>query len=247
MSAHEATTQRSQITQPANNQSADNRQEALRQQILQAFRFRHACKTFDPARKISSEDFATIIEAGRLSPSSFGFEPWQFLLIQNPQLREQLSENSWGGKRQFASASHVLIGMVRRAPGVRHDSDYIRHMMTEVQQLPAEVVNAKGGFFRTFQEQDFNLLESERSLTDWATHQTYLPLANMMTVAALLGIDSCPIEGFVQEVWEQQLQELTGVDNTMFKPVWALALGYRLTEPGEKPRRPLGDVLHRFD
>jgi len=241
MSTYEA------ATQSALNNHADSGQEALRQQILQAFRFRHACKTFDPARKISSEDFATIIEAGRLSPSSFGFEPWQLLLIQNPQLRAQLSENSWGGKRQFASASHVLIGMVRRAPGVRHDSDYIRHMMTEVQQLPAEVVNAKGGFFRTFQEQDFNLLESERSLTDWATHQTYLPLANMMTVAALLGIDSCPIEGFVQEVWEQQLQELTGVDNTMFKPVWALALGYRLTEPGEKTRRPLGDVLHRFD
>jgi len=69
----------------------------------------------------------------------------------------------------------------------------------------------------------------------------------MMTVAALLGIDSCPIEGFVQNVWELQLQELTGIDSTLFKPVWALALGYRLTEPGEKTRRPLGDVLHRFD
>ena len=83
------------------------------QAILDAFNFRHACKTFDPARKIAEADFRFILETGRLSPSSFGYEPWRFLVIQDMALREKLLGVTWGGKGQFPTASHVVAILAR--------------------------------------------------------------------------------------------------------------------------------------
>ncbi|MCX2782915.1 nitroreductase family protein [Microbulbifer thermotolerans] len=69
----------------------------VQQQIINAFNFRHACKVFDPQRKISDDEFNTILEAARLSPSSFGFEPWQILVVQSPEKRELFRDFAWGG------------------------------------------------------------------------------------------------------------------------------------------------------
>lgn len=71
-----------------------------KEEILQAFKFRHATKLFDSSRKITEEDFAFILETGRLSPSSIGFEPWKFLIVQNPEFRQRLSEVSSGAQRR---------------------------------------------------------------------------------------------------------------------------------------------------
>jgi nitroreductase len=70
-----------------------------KQEIIEAYWFRHACKEFDSAQKISAEDFDFILETGRLSPSSFGLEPWKFLVVQNLELREKLREHAWGGQK----------------------------------------------------------------------------------------------------------------------------------------------------
>jgi nitroreductase len=67
-----------------------------KQEIIEAFQFRHATKKFDPNKRISDDDFKTILEAGRLSPSSVGYEPWKFVVVQNKELREKLREVSWG-------------------------------------------------------------------------------------------------------------------------------------------------------
>lgn len=63
--------------------------------ILNAFHFRHACKAYDPSKKISEEDFRFILETGRLSPSSFGFEPWKFLVIENPDIKALIRDTAW--------------------------------------------------------------------------------------------------------------------------------------------------------
>jgi len=84
-----------------------------KQQILDAYAFRHACKAFDSDKKISDDEFELILETGRLSPSSFGFEPWQFLVIQNPVLREKLLPLVCG-QQQVPTASHLLITLSRR-------------------------------------------------------------------------------------------------------------------------------------
>lgn len=82
--------------------------------ILKAFMFRHACKEFDSAKKISREDFQFILETGRLSPSSFGLEPWHFLIIQKKELRETFAQVAWGGQKQFPTASHLLFTLVKK-------------------------------------------------------------------------------------------------------------------------------------
>ena len=152
-----------------------------KQEILDAYMFRHACKEFDATKKISKEDFSFILETGRLSPSSFGFEPWHFLVMQKKELRETFVKAAWGGQNQFPTASHLVFVLAKKSHFMKYDSDYIDQFMTNVQHLPPEIVEMKKGFYEAFQTTDFQLLESERAMTDWATRQTYIPLANMMT------------------------------------------------------------------
>lgn len=198
----------------------------LNEQIIDAFNFRYACKAFDPDRKITNEDFETIVETGRLSPSSFGFEPWKFIVVQNRDILEKLKPISWGAQGQFPTASHVVILLARKMADTKAHSDYVKYVMREIQQLPVEVQNGKGNKFGEFQEKDFDLTD-ERKLFDWACKQTYIALGNMMTSAALLGIDSCPMEGFQREQFERILSNEGLIDLDHFGVSVMVAFGYR--------------------
>lgn len=211
-------------------------------EILDAFLFRHACKEFDINKGIARDDFEFILETGRLSPSSFGFEPWHFLIIQNRELLEKFIPFSWGAQRQFKTASHVIFTLVKKPFFMRHDSEYIQDFMRTVQKLPEDVVEMKSNFFKKFQESDFKLFESERAMTDWAAHQTYIPLANMMTAAAMIGIDSCPIEGFDREQFDAMLAAECSVDLDKYTIGHACALGYRKVDPRGKTRQPITSI-----
>lgn len=212
-----------------------------KQDILDAFNFRHACKTFDPARKIPDEDFRFILETGRLSPSSFGFEPWSFLVIQDMDLRQRLLAATWGAKGQFPSASHVVAILVRKGD-MRPGSDYTENFMRQVQKLPEEAVARKAAMYRQFHEADFDLREP-RALFDWGCRQAYIALGNMMTAAAMIGIDSCPIEGFNQAGAEQALSEAGALDTDRFGLAVMLAFGYRVNPQPAKTRQALEQVV----
>lgn len=215
----------------------------MKEQILAAYEFRHAAKGFDAAKKITDEDFQTILETGRLSPSSFGFELWQFLVIQNPALRERILPIACGQK-QITSASHLVITLYRRGEDLVPGSEYLLSFMREVQQLPEEIVKMKGDFYAFFQNELFKLAGDEVKVSEWSARQTYLPMANMMTTAAMLGIDSCPIEGFNKDDLEALLASEAGVDITKFGVAHITAYGYRATEPTrEKTRRTQEDVV----
>ena len=209
---------------------------ALRKHILDAFNFRHACKSFDASRKISDEDFDFILEAGRLSPSSFGFEPWKFLVIQNPELREKIKTVSWGAQGQLPTASHFVIILARKENSMHYESEYILDHMRHVKQLPEDVVDMISEFYRDFQNSDFRLTESPRAMFDWACKQTYIALGNMMSVAAQIGIDSCPIEGFDREKLEPLMAQEGLLDSREFGVSVMVAFGYRENEPYPKTR-----------
>lgn len=218
-----------------------------KQEILDAFRFRHACKEFDAARRISGEDFEFILETARLSPSSFGLEPWKFLVVQNPALREKLRQHTWGGQKQLPSASHLIVALLRKSCFMRYDSGYVQNFMRQVQKFPEEAAVARGAILEKFQRNDFALLESERAMNDWAARQTYLPLANMMTAAALIGIDSCPIEGFEREALEQVLARELAVNLEQWGVAYLLAFGYRKGESARpKTRQEMAAVVEWF-
>ena len=201
-----------------------------KEEIINAFNFRHATKEFDATKTISDDDMKFILEAAHLSPSSFGFEPWHFIVVQDKELRELLKPVAWGAPLKLDTASHFVLGLSMKAPMVKHDSEYIMHMMKDVKQLPADVIEMYSKFYREFQERDFDL-DTDKKLFDWSAKQTYIALGNMMTAAALTGIDSCPIEGFHQENAEALLKEKFGVDTDKYGLSFMTAFGYRKADP----------------
>lgn len=213
------------------------------QLILDAFKFRHACKQFDATKVVSEEDFNTILEAGRLSPSSFGFEPWKFLVVQDPKIKEKLYPVAWGAQNSFNGASHFVILLARKKIDTLYNSDYIMKIMTEVQKLPSNIAEERKGYFENFQRNDFKLLENDRALYDWASKQTYIAMANMLTTAAFLGIDSCPIEGFNIEAVEKILEENNIIDTKHFGVSVMASFGYRKNEPYPKTRQSIEEVV----
>lgn len=215
----------------------------VKQEILAAYEYRHAAKIFDSTRKISEEDFRFILETGRLSPSSFGFEPWKFVVVQSPEIRGKLLPYAWGAQKQLPTASHFMLILSRTPRDFRADSEYIQSMMREVQNLPPEVAEGKGKAFDTFLKSDFGLAGNERAMFEWGARQTYLALGNMMTAAAMIGIDSCPIEGFEKEKIEQVLIEEGIMDPEHFGIACMAAFGYRLNEPRGKTRRMAEQVV----
>ncbi|WP_283636569.1 NAD(P)H-dependent oxidoreductase [Aquaticitalea lipolytica] len=212
-------------------------------EIINAFQFRHATKEFDETKKVSNEDIDFILKTANLSPSSFGFEPWHFIVVQDKELRELLKPVAWGAPLKLDTASHFVLGLSMKASMTKWDSKYIMHMMKDVKQFPEDVIEMYSKFYKEFQERDFNL-DSDKKLFDWASKQTYIALGNMMTSAALIGIDSCPIEGFHQEKAEALLREKFGVDTDKYGLSYMAAFGYRKTEPQfEKSRRNFEDIV----
>ncbi|MFC5701493.1 NAD(P)H-dependent oxidoreductase [Cohnella faecalis] len=214
-----------------------------KEEVLNAFRFRHACKEFDSARKIPDYEFAFILETGRLSPSSYGFEPWQLVVLQDPVIREKLRANTWGAQKTLPTASHFVLLLARTQEALTPESDHIQHIIRDVQQLPPENAAGKTSVYRKFLETDFGLLGSERAVWDWAGKQAYIALGNMMTAAAMIGIDSCPIEGFEHVPVERVLQEEGIADGERLRLVSMVAFGYRVREPRSKTRRPIEEIV----
>lgn len=217
--------------------------ERLKEEILAAHHFRHATKEFDPDKKITDGDFRFILEIGRLSPSSFGFEPWRFVVVQNAELREKVKNTAWGAFGKLPQASHFVIILVRTKLDTKYDSDYLINHFTNEKRLPADFMAKYLQRIEEFQKNDFNLLDGDRPLIDWASKQSYIALANMMTAAAQIGVDSCPIEGFNMEKMNHLLAEEGLLEDGHFTISVMAAFGFRVKEPNTKTRRPFDDIV----
>ena len=217
---------------------------STQQKILEVMNFRFACKSFDPEKIISQEDFATILEVGRLSPSSFGFEPWKFLVIQNQAIKDKLFPLAWGAQNSLKGASHFVIILARKKVDMHYEAPYITHIMSDMQKLSPEIVTAKRAAYENFQKNNFDLLSSERALFDWSCKQTYIALGNMLTAAAELGIDSCPIEGFNRTDVEEMLTKEGILDSEHFGVSVMAGFGYRAGDSAHpKTRQELSAIV----
>ncbi|CAN7363762.1 NAD(P)H-dependent oxidoreductase [Paenibacillus sp. LjRoot153] len=219
--------------------------ESKKQEILKAYQFRHACKAFDTNKKISDEDFRFILETGRLSPSSFGFEPWKFVVIENTTLREKLKPVSSGALGQLSTASRFVIILARKKEGLSHDSAHVIKMLKDIQHMPEEIIEGYSGFYKSFVEAAFE--NNDRLIFEWASKQTYIALGNMMTAAAQIGIDSCPIEGFDNKQVNSILQNEDIINDNDFGVACMVAFGYRQEDPKRpKTRQNLDDIVEWF-
>lgn len=211
------------------------------QEILDILNFRHACKEFDSNKKISDSDFEIILKSGQLSPSSMGIEPWKFLVIENEALREALAPISWGGKLQIPSCSHLVIMLSRSASDLKHDSSYIDYLLREVKQMPDQTVDGFKNIIKSIEDTRFN--NDERAILNYSCLQTYIAAANMMTVAAMEKIDSCPIGGYDQQAVENLLVERGLLDKDHFYLTLMIAFGYRKNDAKAKNRQPLENIV----
>ena len=204
-----------------------------KQDILSAYAFRHACKAYDPNRKISEDDLRFILETARLSPSSFGLEPARFVVIKKPEILAFIKDNAWGVGAKATDASDLVLILARKGKALQEDTAYFSRAFREVKGVDDATFNAYTGFFKAFRESDFDLT-TERAFDDWTARQTFIALGNMMTTAAMLGIDSTPMEGFPMEKMSSYLAEQGVLNREEFNLVAMLALGYR----GEQPKHP---------
>lgn len=211
-----------------------------RQQALDIFRRRVSTRHYDPARKISAEDFAAILDFGRLSPSSVGSEPWKFLVIQNQGLREKIKPVAWGMQATIAEASHLVILLAKKH--ARYDTPFFSELMDRRGFTPEQRAAALERY-RSFQIHDIAIADDERALFDWASKQTYIALANMLTGAAMLGIDSCPIEGMDYAAVEHILAQARLLDPAEYGVSVAATFGYRARDIQPKPRRDAAETV----
>ena len=211
-----------------------------RQQALDIFRRRVSTRYYDPARKISAEDFAAILDFGRLSPSSVGSEPWKFLVIQNQGLREKIKPVAWGMQATIAEASHLVILLAKKH--ARYDTPFFSELMERRGFTPEQRAAALERY-RSFQTHDIAIADDERALFDWASKQSYIALANMLTGAAMLGIDSCPIEGMNYAAVEHILAQAGLLDPAEYGVSVAATFGYRARDIQPKPRRDAAETV----
>ncbi|UQS86047.1 NAD(P)H-dependent oxidoreductase (plasmid) [Nicoliella spurrieriana] len=200
---------------------------------------RYATKKYDPNKHITDKDWATIMEVARLSPSSMGFEPWQFLLIENKDLKQAMYDDAWGAQHSFDGADKFVVILARKDMDV--NSPHIKHMSEDVQGHPFDVHSAFSKKIIDFQENDFQL-NTSRELFDWTSKQTYIPLANMMSAAAALDIDSCPIEGFNRANIDRILADHNAFDPKKWGVSVMVSFGYRDQEITPKKRQPMEAV-----
>lgn len=211
-----------------------------KKEILDILNFRHACKEFDPNKKINKDEFEVILEAGRLSPSSMGIEPWKFLIIENQQLKNELGEVCWGGKTQMPTCSHLVVYLGRTAKELRFDSNYIDYLLKDVKHLPEDIANKYKGIMKSIEEIRF---KDDKDLENYSSEQVHIALANMMNVAAMQGIDSCAIGGIDHNKVEKILVDRGLLDTDKFNIVLCAAFGYRVNNPGEKLRQSMDQVV----
>ncbi len=185
--------------------------------LLQQLRWRYAVKRFDATRKISAEDWQTLEQALVLTPSSFGLQPWRFVVITDQAIKDQLVPISWG-QRQVAEASHVVVFAARK-PLTEADVDRYVARTSEVRGVAVESLAG----FKKMMMSSLVPPPAGVDIQHWAALQSYIALGNFMTSAAMLGIDTCPMEGIVPEKYD----ELLGLPREGLGTVVVAVAGYR--------------------
>jgi nitroreductase len=205
----------------------------MKNTVLEALQFRHACKKFDANRTIPAELMADIIESAHLSPSSFGMEAWKFLVVESAEWKEKIRPACWN-QPQITDCSHVMV-LLACPDLTTPDSKHVKAMFSR-RGLGEEAVHAYIDKYREHHKTEIDPLMSHYA---WCAKQCYLALGNIMTAAAAVGVDSCPIEGFSK----QELEAVLGLDTTKEQVAVVVALGYRAGEQPIRFRRPLNEVV----
>ena len=186
-------------------------------QLLDALQWRYATKVFDATKKSPADVWDALEKSLVLTPTSYGLQPYQFLVVQDAAKRAALLPNSWGQK-QVVDCSHFVV-FTARTEMKDADVDKLIARTVELRKLPVGSLDA----YRGMMIGDIVNGPRGKIAHEWAARQVYIALGNLMTCAAVLGVDACPMEG----INPTEYDKILGVAGTGYKTVVALALGYR--------------------
>jgi nitroreductase len=185
------------------------------EQLLQSLRWRYAVKRFDATRKLDDETWSAIERSLILTPSSFGLQPWKFLVIRQPEMKAKLPAISWN-QTQPADCSHMILFAAMRQVTPEYVDQFMRRivLMRGVDRAALTTYeNVILGFLRN----------ANGSHLSWSKNQVYIALGQLLSNAAVLGVDACPMEGILTEEYDK----LLGLEGSNFTCVVGCALGYR--------------------
>ena len=184
--------------------------------LLEALKWRYATKAFEADKKVPQEQVDQILEAGNLAPTSYGLQPFKFVVVENKPLQEQLVPHSYD-QNQVAEASHLIVIAVRTDIDVDYVNDYASRIES-ARELPEGAVE---GYRNMMVGSVSGMSDSDKKT--WSTKQAYIALGMMLAEAASLGIDSCPMEGFLPDQYDAVL----GLTEQKLRSVVLLPIGYR--------------------
>lgn len=187
--------------------------------IIDALNWRYATKAFDTTKKVSEKDLENILEATRLTASSFGLQPWKVIVVTNPEIRAKLRENAWG-QAQVTDASHLVVFAIQKNLNVA----YVDHYVDLVSKARGVDASALKGYADMMKGSVSG--RSPEALKEWAARQAYIALGTLLVAAAEAQIDTCPMEGFDPAKFD----EILGLSKLGLESVLVAPIGYRSSD-----------------
>lgn len=214
-----------------------NSEVRIKPEHLENLQWRYATKKFDSEKKLSEEDLEELLESVRLSASSYGLQPYEVIVVSDPEVREKLKAAAWN-QSQITDASQLIVFANYRKISSDHVSEYMQNI-SETREVPRE--NLSG-----MEKMINNTIESrsEENQQVWGSKQTYIALGNLLSSAASMRIDTCPMEGFDQD----EFDEILGLKDKNLQSSVIAAVGYRSEEDQnqhlEKVRKNKTELFH---
>jgi nitroreductase len=210
------------------------------QQLVDALNWRYATKKFDPAKKIPADTWAALEQSLVLSPSSIGLQPWKFFVVTDPTLKMRLQGAAYR-QSQVGDCSHFVVLTARRGIDAEHVERHIARMV-EVNNVPSESL----GKFRAMTMKNLDQARAAGTLDTWQEHQIYIALGKFLAAAAVLAVDTCPMEG----IEHLKFDALLGLEGGSYSTTVACAAGYRAADDKyatmKKVRFKAEDVIVRL-
>lgn len=207
--------------------------------IIEKLQWRYAVKKFDKTKFLSNEQVELLKEAFNLTATSYGLQPVKLLVIQNKEIQKELVAHSWN-QNQVLDASHLLVICVPKKYTTEEVSSYF-NLAQKIRNTPDEIINP----FKKFLTAEIEK-KTQEELLIWNKNQAYLALGNLLTVCALENIDSCPMEGFVPDKYD----EILDLDSRNLTSVLVLPAGFRAEDDYmkdlKKVRKDMDEVVINF-
>lgn len=191
-------------------------------ELIKLQEWRCSVKKFDATKKIPAQSWAALEKSLILSPSSYGLQPWKFIVVTNEEVRKTLTPLSWG-QTQVSDCSHFVVFAFRN----KVDESFVQKYVDDICETRGLTAEKVDGYKKMMLGHIANLNSAgPDAAKQWATKQVYIALGNFMTSAAALGIDTCPMEGIDPAKYD----EVLGLKGTEYSTVVACATGYRHAE-----------------